>query len=224
MVTNQGGASRFAVVLTACLIAFLLAAAWTVRWFVIETPATAAERAVGIAKEVGAEIRDAMQFEPTVMVDNRTIVKQDVTVAKLVTVERPLTETHSYEHRWLGSTKRIVVEGDFIIRAGFDLSKPFVIRVDPDSGTVAATLPPAEVIGIDLVDVRILVDEDGWINQLTRADRENAIDTLRDRAVLHAADSDLLIQARASAEARLESILASEGRQVSFDPAPTPLQ
>lgn len=223
MATKQGGASRFVLILTGCIIVLLLAVAWIVRWFVIETPATAAERAVGIAREVGADIRDAMQFEPTVLVNNQTVVQQDASVAKLVTVERPITERHSYEHRWLGSTKRIVVEGDFTLRAGFDLAKPFVIRVDPETGGVEATLPPAEIVGIDSTDLRILVDDDGWINQLTKEDREAAIETLRDRAMLHATDSDLLKEARIAAEARLESVLASEGRQLSFDPAPTPL-
>ncbi len=222
--TNQtAGASRFALVATACLIALIIVGALVVRWFLVETPASGAERAIGIARAVAADVSKTLQFQPTVVVNNRTIVQQDAAVAKLVTIERPLTETHSYEHRWMGSTKRIDVEGDFVLRAGFDLSKPFVLRVDPDTGRIIAKLPPAEVLSVELTDLRILRDEDGWINQITGEDREAAIDTLRDRATLHAMESNLLEEARLSVERRLQTILASEGREVSFEPGPTPL-
>ncbi len=220
---ESASASRFVLVITACVIVLLIAVALVIRWFVVEVPASGAERAIGIAKAVADDVSKTLQFQPTVVVNNRTVIQQDAAVAKLVTIERPLTETHSYEHRWLGSTKRIDVEGDFVLRAGFDLSKPFVIRVDPDSGNVIAELPPAEVLSVELTDLRILRDDDGWINQLTAEDREAAIDTLRDRATLHAMESDLLEEARLSVERRLQTILASEGREVSFDPEPTPL-
>lgn len=220
---ESASASRFVVVLTACVVVLFVVAAFVVRWFVVEAPASGAERAIGIAKAVAADVSKALQFQPTVVVNNRTVVQQDAAVAKLVTIERPITETHSYEHSWLGSTKRIDVEGHFMLRAGFDLSKPFVIRVDPETGKIIANLPPAEVLSVELTDLRILRDDDGWINQLTAGDREAAIDTLRDRATLHAMESDLLEEARLSVERRLQTILASEGREVSFDPQPTPL-
>lgn len=222
--TNEtAGASRFVLVATACLIAVIIALAVVVRWFVIETPARGVERTIGIARAVAADVSQALQFQPTVVINNQTIVQQDAAVAKLVTIERSLTETYRYEHQWLGSTKRIDVEGDFVLRAGFDLSKPFILRVDPDTGKVIADLPPAEVLSVELTDLRILRDDDGWINQLTAEDREAAIDTLRDRATLHAKESDLLEEARLSVERRLETILASEGREVSFEPQSTPL-
>ncbi len=219
----NASATRFVLVATACAISILVAVTLLVRWFVVETPATAAERSLGIAREIASDIGEALQFQPTIIVDSQTIVRQDAEAAKLITLERPITETYTWKHTWLGSTKQITVAGDFTLRAGLDLTKPFVIRVDPDTREIEADLPPAEILSVDLTDLRILRDQDGWINQLTAEDREAAIRHLRDRAVLHAHDSDLLPAASDSAQRRIQTILARQDPEVTFDAAPTPL-
>jgi hypothetical protein len=219
----HASATRFVLAATACLIALLVAATLLARWFIVETPASAAERFLDLARGIAADFDDAFDFKPTVMIGNETIVHQDSEAAKLITLERPITETYSWEHTWLGSTKRITLRGDFTLRAGLDLTKPFVIRVDPETGEITGDLPAAEILSVDLTNLRITRDEDGWINQLTSADREAAIRHLRDRAILHAHDSGLLTDARDAAQRRLQTIFATHDRTVTFDSAPTPL-
>ncbi len=220
---STGSATRFVLAATACVIALLIAATLLARWFIVETPASAAERSLDIAREVASAVSEALHFKPTVVVNSETLIHQDTEAAKLITLERPITETYSWEHTWLGSTKRIAVRGDFTLRVGLDLNKSFVIRIDPDTGAIQADLPPAEILSVELTNLRITRDEDGWINQLTAADREAAIRHLRDRAILHAHESNLLKEADDSAQRRLETILATPDRTVTFEPAPTPL-
>ncbi len=202
--STSASATRFVLAATACVLALLIAATLLARWFIVETPASAAERSLDIAREIASEVSDALHFQPTVVVASETVIEQDNEAAKLITLERPITETYTWEHTWLRSTKRISVRGDFTLRAGLDLSKPFVIRVDPETGEITSDLPAAEILSVDLTNLRITRDEDGWLNQLTAADREAAIRHLRDRAILQAHDSDLLTEARASAERRLQ--------------------
>ncbi len=216
-------ATRFILAATACAIALLLAITLLARWFIVETPASAAERSLDIAREIASDVSDALHFQPTVVVNSETLIHQDAEAAKLITLERPITETYTWEHTWLRSTKRISVRGDFTLRAGLDLTKPFVIRIDPETGEITSDLPPAEILSVDLTNLRITRDEDGWINQLTAEDREAAIRHLRNRAILHARDSDLLTDARESAQRRLQAILATHDPTVTFDAAPTPL-
>jgi predicted Fe-S protein YdhL (DUF1289 family) len=67
-------------------------------------------------------------------------------------------------------------------------------------------------------DVRFLRDEDGFWNQLTAADREQALRELRLRVAFSARQSDLCKQARADAEKQLSNLLSAKGRTVSFMP------
>ena len=141
---------------------------------------------------------------------------------QFVTLEKTLTERHRLDESWLQSTKTLEVEADFTVRAGFDLEKPFVIEVDRSGSGLRVTLPPAQILGVDLRDVRFLRDEDGFWNKLTPADREQALRELRARVERNARASDLTDHARILAEKRLTDLLAPGGRSVTFEPAKKP--
>jgi hypothetical protein len=208
--STAGRATRFVLVVTACVLAFILAAGWVVQQKIDRTKAT--------ALEIADRVTNALQVRPKVVVRHRTIVEQQSDVLKLVTLEKTVTERQRLDESWLHSTKTFEIEADFVIRAGFDLSKPFVIEVD-SSRAVRATLPPAEILATEMHDVRILRDEDGLWNRLTAADREQAIRELRLRISLRARESDLREQARTNAEKRLTELLARDGRTVTFTPS-----
>jgi hypothetical protein len=208
--TRAASVTRFVLVLTACLLALILAAGWMVRQNI--------ERTKTAATDIATRVMDAIQVRPKVVVNRRTVVEQQSDVLQLVTVEKTLTERQRIDESWLHSTKTLEVEADFVIRAGFDLAKPFVIEIDRSAGTLHVTLPPAEILGVELRDVRFPHDEDGIWNKLTGADREAAIRELRLRIQWNARQSDLRHEARIQAEKRLSSLLASEGRTVVFEP------
>jgi hypothetical protein len=203
----------------------LVLGALTVSYVAVDLPAEIARRmtdgATASAREIAVQVAAAFQVQPKVVVGRRTVVEQRSDVLKLVTIEETLTERQRLDESWLHSTKTLEIEADFVICAGFDLAQPFVIEVDPGTGALRVTLPPAEILSMELGDVRFLKDEDGWWNRLTPADREAAIRDLRLRVGLRARNSDLLVKARASAEKRLADLLTSSGRVVTFEPAPS---
>lgn len=215
---------RVAIVVTACLLALLAGVVLAIRHLVVDVPAAAASRAgqgaAEVARSVSEAVVEAFQVRPRIVVKGETIIHQDSEALKLVTIERPITERHRWDHSWLGSTKTFEIEGDFLARAGFDLTKPFVIDFDPDTNRLHAWLPPPEILSVDLVNLRILTDEDGLWNKLTPGDREQALSALREHAARDAAESDLTQRARDAARKRLDSILSTGGREVIFDPAP----
>lgn len=216
--------ARFVAALTLGAVLALVAGILTVRYVVVDLPGLVAERAVraagDTAREVAAQVATAFHVQPRVIIHQRTVVEQRSEVLKMVALEETRTERQRLDDSWLHSTKTLEVEGDFVVRAGFDLTKPFVIAVDPASGELRITLPPAEIFGVELRDVRFLRDESGLWNQLTPEDRERAIRELRLRAGLAARESDLLARARESAEERLTKLLARPDRPVRFEPKP----
>jgi hypothetical protein len=213
---------KFALKLTICGALALLLAVLTARYVFVELPAQVAGRAThGLAQsagEIANQVAAAFQVRPKVVVARKTLVEQQADVLKLVTLEQSLTERERLDESWLHSTKSLEVEADFVVRAGFDLAKPFVVEIEERTGALRVTLPPAEILSTELRDVRFVKDEDGWWNRLTADDRESALRDLRLRAGLRARESDLLAKARASAEKRLTALLASNGRAVTFEP------
>ncbi|MDD5198936.1 MAG: DUF4230 domain-containing protein [Terrimicrobiaceae bacterium] len=217
---TAASASRFAILLTVCGALLLLIGALTVRYIVVDLPAMVAQRtmhgAADTAREIATQVAAAFQVQPKVVLGGRILVAQRSEVLKLVTLEQSLTERQRLDESWLHSTKTLEIEGDFVIRAGFDLAKPFVVEIDESSGVLRVTLPPAEILATDLQDVRFLHDEDGLWNRLTADDRERALRDLRLRVARRAAESDLRDRARASAEKRLTDLLSRDGHTVTF--------
>jgi len=217
------GRGRSFVALALAGVLLLVIGALTVGYVAVDLPAEIARRieggAASSAREIAGQVAAAFQVQPKVVVGRKTVVEQHSDVLKLVTVEETLTERQQLDESWLHSTKTLEIEADFVIRAGFDLSKPFVIEVDPGTGALRVTLPPAEILSTELGDVRFIHEEDGWWNRLTPADREAAIRDLRLRVGLRARGSDLPARARVSAEKRLRDLLARDGRTITFLPA-----
>jgi hypothetical protein len=201
----------------------LLVGAVTARYVLVDLPSEVAGRvtqdAARTARDIAGQISAAFQVQPKVVVASRTMVAQKSKVLRLITLEQSLTQRETVSESWLHSTKQLEVEGDFVIRVGFNLEKPFVIEVDQASGALRVKLPPAEILSTELHDVRFLKDEDGFWNHLTDSDREQAIRDLRLRVALQARQSDLRDRAVAAAQERISHLLASSGHEVTFVPA-----
>ena len=217
-----GRATRYVITLTLCALLLVGVGALTVRYIAVDLPAEILQRTktqtVDTAREIASEVARAFQVQPRVTVEGRTVVEQQTAVLKFVTLEKTLTERQRIDDSWLHSTKTLEIEADFVVRAGFDLEKPFHIEVEREGASLRVTLPPAEILGVDLRDVRFLRDEDGLWNKLTPADREKAIRELRERVEHSARASDLTRQARTIAEKRLTELLTRGGREVVFEP------
>lgn len=217
---ERAGASRFAITLTGCLVVLVLLAVLTVRHVMIDIPAEVGRRTTEhfrrSAVEIAEDVARVFQVRPTVVIDGTTFVKQDGEVLEVSTWKQQITARHRMENSWLHSTKTFEVVGDFSVNAGFDLSEPFVMEVDRDSGRVRVALPPAKILSADLQNISIERDEDGFWNKLTAEDRESAIRALRWRATTAAERDGILERARASAEERIAKALG--GREVTFSP------
>jgi hypothetical protein len=205
---TEGSATRLLLALTACVLAIILAGGWMVQRRIAETKSA--------AFAIADRVMEAIQVRPKVIVGRKTIVEQQSDVLQLVTTEKTITEHRRIDDSWLHSTKTLEIECDFVVRVGFDLSKPFVVEVNRTTSALRVTMPPAEILAVDLRDVRFPHEEDGLWNKLTPADREEAVRNLRTEVEQRMKKSDLLAQARISAEKRLTDLLATGGRSVTF--------
>jgi Protein of unknown function (DUF4230) len=174
-----------------------------------------------IAESLAAEFDKTFQFTPRISVDSVVVVAENTPVMELVVVQRQLLVRHRWTHTWLHSTKNLELEATFTAKAGFDLTEPFRINIDPRTGYISAEMPPPKLLSLGMSDVRVLRDENGLWNKLTVEDRQMAFHALEDKARKTFADSSLLAEARLTAEKQVRALIekSRSAAKISAQPA-----
>lgn len=151
-------------------LALVLAAlAAFVFWRVETWPARTARQVRDIFGEVA-------QLQPRITVRDRVFFEQTASVLELAVVNRPTHVERETEQRWLGSTKRLRLRGSYEVRAGFDLTKPFQVRVE---GTkLLVELPPPRILSVDQKDIEVLNYDSGLWNKIQPDQLESELNTL----------------------------------------------
>jgi Protein of unknown function (DUF4230) len=174
-----------------------------------------------IAESLAAEFDKTFQFTPRISVDSVVVVAENTPVMELVVMQRQLLVRHRWTHTWLHSTKNLELEATFTAKAGFDLTEPFRINIDPRTGYISAEMPPPKLLSLGMSDVRVLKDENGFWNKLTAEDRQTAFRALEDKARKTFADSSLLAEARLTAEKQVRALIekSRSAAEISAQPA-----
>jgi hypothetical protein len=163
----------------------------------IETwPQRTAAASVARLQQVGRDARDAFvrlaHLQPRVTVNNHVYLEQTSTVAELAVIARTVEVDHEMVQTWAGSTKRIRLHGTFLVKAGFDLRKKFVVNVQPDEITIE--LPHAEILSVEQQHVEVLALENGFWNRISSADLEKELAVLpslaREKSATQAAEAE----------------------------------
>ncbi len=175
-----------------------------------------------MAESVAADFQRALNFTPEVRVDSVVIVAGTQPVLELATATKQALVRHRWTHTWLQSTKNLEIEATFTAKAGFDLSQPFRIQIDPETKWISAELPQPKILSIGMSDVRVIRDEDGLWNKLTPQDREEAFRALEKEAEKKIANSNLVSEALYEGEKRIQQVLKESGARLKIEPPAQP--
>jgi len=216
--TSPAGRRQGCLIIIGGLIAatlFTLAVTALLAW---RTAVSVTDEARRLGTSIAAEFDRSLKITPEVRVNSVVVVAASTPVAELVVLEKKAVVRHSWTQTWLHSTKNFEIEATFTAKAGFDLSEPFRINIDPVTYNVETNLPSPRILSIGMSNVRVLRDEDGLWNKLTAEDRQQAFQALEKQAKDQFANSPLLAETRIEAEKRLREILASSGKKLEFAP------
>ena len=156
----------------------------------------------------------------------RTTITQSVVVermravARLVTSETMVRDVVTYENTWYGSTKRSIVVVTGRIDAGVNLERGTGVSIDETTKTIALTLPKAEILSVDVTDMKTYDERGGLWNPFTPADRDAIIRLARNQLGRAAYEMHVLEHAEQSASTLLASMFRADGytTTVSFAP------
>ena len=178
---NQAASRRLWWPLAAALIILILAVLAGFIFYRLETwPQRTVGQSVSELERLGREARDTFvklaQLQPRVTVNNRVYLEQTSTIAELSVLARKVEVEHEMLHTWAGSTKRIRLHGNFLVKAGFDLRKKFKVNIQPNEITIE--LPDAQILSVEQQSVEVLVLENGFWNRISPADIQNELTVL----------------------------------------------
>ena len=144
------------------------------------------------------------------------VVERLQTVAKLVASEMTLRDVVTYEQTRWGSTKRALLVVTGRVSAGIDLAQGSDVTIDSSTRTITVTLPPAQVLGVDVLDVKTYDERAGLLNPFRPEDRDAIQRLVRAKLVTAARESGILIHADRSADRVLTELLTQDGYTVNI--------
>ena len=144
------------------------------------------------------------------------VVDRLQTVAKLVASEMTLRDVVSYQQTRYGSTKRALLVVTGRVSAGIDLEHGSSVSIDSVTRTITVTLPPAQVLGVDILDVTTYDERAGLLNPFRPEDRDAIHRLVREKLISAAQESGILVHADQSADRALTVLLTQDGYTVKI--------
>jgi len=152
---------------------------------------------------------------PQTTIKGDSVVLEKSSIAELAVVARKTSTLIKHETTWLGSTKILIVRGDFIAKAGFDLNEAFRMQIDQASKHVTVDLPKPKVLSLEFKHHEILFSSPGIINKLGPEDHEVVMRAMYAKAREDVETSDLTEEAIQQVNIRLHDLLDSTARKIT---------
>lgn len=181
-------------------LSLLLAVGAGALYFLVARPAMQAMSPVARLVEALENITDH-----EVSVNGSSITLARAEMRELAVVERRVQSMVKYETKWLGSDKMIIVKGDFLVKAGFDLTEFEGFELEGEK--VVGQWPDAKVLSVEQLDYDIFFSKNGVVNKLSENDYE-AVSNLLQKQAREDAElrSDILESAERVIRTRLDDL------------------
>jgi hypothetical protein len=147
-------------------------------------------------------------------VTHGVVVEQMRAVAKLVSSETTVRDVVVYQNRRLGSTKRSLVVVTGKVLAGIDLDLGTQVDIDHQGRRVSVVLPPAQVLGVEVTQLRTYDERSGLWNPFRPEDRDTIYQLARDQLISAAGELGVTAHAEESARRMLGAMINPDGYSV----------
>jgi len=191
-------------------LALVILAGGFVGWLLLVRPA---EKAAGGLRDTVVSALEKITGERFTVASN-TITLQKTNIAELNVVQRKTQTMTKIETTVFGSKATLILRGDFIVKAGFDLTKPLSVTVNETTGEVRADFPPAKITSVELKNYEVFFSDNGLINKITPEHQQLATQQMLAQARLDAEKSDLKQEAETQLQTRLKDLLGRDAKKI----------
>jgi hypothetical protein len=176
---------------------------------------TGAALGVAIARRVGSVAERATTPAPP-QITQQVVVERLQAVAKLVASEMTLRDVVTYEQTRFTATKRALLVVTGRVSAGVDLERGTEVEIDSATKRIVLTLPPAQILSVDVLDVTTYDERAGLLNPFRPEDRDAIQRRVRTQLIDAAGRSGILAHADQSAALMLTALLGRDGYTVEI--------
>ena len=176
---------------------------------------TAAGVGIAVVRRVSGAVGRIGTPAPPV-ITQQLVVEKLQTVAKLVATEMTLRDVVIYEQTRYGSTKRALLVVTGRVSAGLDLTRGTDVSIDSAAKRITLSLPPAQVIAVDVLNVVTYDESAGLLNPFRAEDRDVMQRRVRTQLMEAARQSGILAHADEGAARMLTELLAKDGYTVEI--------
>jgi hypothetical protein len=191
-------------------LALIILAGGFVGWLLLVRPAE--KVAGGLRDTVASALQKitGQQFN----VSSNTVTLQKSAITELSVVQRKTQTMTKLETTMFGSKATLILRGDFVVKAGYDLSQPFSVTVNETTGEVKADFPPAKITSVEMKNLEVYFSDSGLINKITPEHQEMATKQMLAQARLDAENSDIKTEADAQLQTRLLDLLGRDAKKI----------
>lgn len=161
---------------------------------------------------------------PPPRISQQIVVERLQEVAKLVSIEMTLRDVVAYEQTRFRSTKRLLLVVTARVAAGIDLSKDTKVEIDSVAKLITISVPPAEVMSVDVLNYETYDERAGLWNPFRPEDRDAIQRQVRSKLILSAQQSGILQHADKNASKVLTDLLSQDGYTVEIRRPPVQLR
>lgn len=150
------------------------------------------------------------------VMSQQVVVERLKEVAKLVSSEMTLRDVVTYEQTQFRSTKRTLLVVTARVSAGIDLRHGTDVHIDSAAKRIIISLPPAQVMSVDVINMTTYDEHAGLWNPFTAEDRDAIQDRIHAQFLSAARQSGILQHADESANRVLIELLTRDGYTVEI--------
>jgi len=191
---------------------------WGVIAFVL---AIGAAVSIALLRRAAGGVLFGQRSEP--QITQQVVVERLREVAKLVATEMTLRDVVTYEQTEWRSTKRTLLVVTARVAAGIDLARNTDVSIDAAAKRITISLPPAQIMSIDIVNVTTYDEHAGLWNAFRAEDRDVIQQRIRTQLMVAARQSGILEHADQSAARVLSELLSRDGYTVEIRRPPVQL-
>lgn len=191
-----------------CLVLLTLAA---IVLFTIHRCTMAVDHTVDSVRDAFVQV---LRVQPQITVNQRVVLTQTAPIAELAVVTKEELVTLGFtEHLEIFTVqlplteKKLTAEATYRVKAGFDLSEPFSVEIDPATHDVRAAMPHAKILSVEQVGDLTFDGEDAMLNRVTDAERQQIVNSLNAAARDIAEKSTLKSDAEEQIAQRLKDLI-----------------
>jgi hypothetical protein len=163
-------------------------------------------------KKVALGIKDL--FQAKVTISNSSVSLQQEDIAELALLKRKTLCYTKYESRYLGGYAALIIRGEFVVKAGYDLNKGCNITFDEKDRTVRIVLPQPQILSIETVSQSIFHRQDDFLKQLQPDEVATAYEQNGETARREAVELGVTEEAEARMQERVKDIFRGIAEKV----------